>query len=95
MFVNQHDVTSAKTCIFSISTVNKFFENEENLKKKFGKGVNQNGMHEVISEIRKGRIRWVEHVERIPKERTVKKVFKNIPEGKRSVGKLRKMVGRC
>jgi hypothetical protein len=29
-------------------------------------------------------------VERIPEERTVKEVFKNVPEGKRSVGKPRK-----
>jgi hypothetical protein len=30
------------------------------------------------------------HVERMPEERTVTEVFKNIPEGKRSVGKPRK-----
>ena len=43
-----------------------------------------------ISEIRKGRLQWLGHTERMPDERTVKKVFKNILEGKRSVGKPRK-----
>jgi hypothetical protein len=37
----------------------------------------------IISEIRKGRLKWLGHVERMPEERTVKKVFKNILEGKR------------
>jgi hypothetical protein len=45
---------------------------------------------EVISEIRKGRLRWLGHVERVPEERTVTEVFKNAPEEKRSVGKPRK-----
>jgi hypothetical protein len=44
---------------------------------------------DIMSEIRKGRLRWLGHVERMPEERTVKKVFKNIPEGKKSVGKRR------
>ena len=43
-----------------------------------------------IWEIRKGRLRWLWRVERIRSERTVKKVFKDIPEGKRSFGKPRK-----
>jgi hypothetical protein len=42
---------------------------------------------DVISETRKGRLG---HVERMSEERAVKKIFKNIPEGKRSVGKARK-----
>jgi hypothetical protein len=37
---------------------------------------------DIISESRKGRLRWLGRVERMPEERTVKKVFKNIPEGK-------------
>jgi hypothetical protein len=40
--------------------------------------------------IRKGRLRWLGHVERILQERIVKKAIKNVPEGKRSVGKPRK-----
>jgi hypothetical protein len=44
----------------------------------------------VTSEIRKRSLRWLGHVERRPEERSVKKVFKNIQEGKRFVGKPRK-----
>jgi hypothetical protein len=44
----------------------------------------------VTSEIRKRNLLWLGHVERRPEERSVKKVFKNIPEGKRFVGKPRK-----
>jgi hypothetical protein len=44
---------------------------------------------DIISEIRKERVRWLERVERMLEERTVKKVFKNIPGGKHSVGKPR------
>jgi hypothetical protein len=43
-----------------------------------------------ISENIKGRLRWLGHVERMSEERTVKKVFKNILEGKKSVGRPRK-----
>jgi hypothetical protein len=42
---------------------------------------------DIISEIGKGRLRRLGCVERMSEERTVKKVFKNTPEGKRSVGK--------
>jgi len=44
----------------------------------------------VTSEIRKRSLRWLGHVERRPEERSVKKLFKNIPESKRFVGKPRK-----
>jgi len=44
----------------------------------------------IISEIGQGQVRWIGHVERMLEERTVKKMFKNTPEGKRSVGKRRK-----
>jgi hypothetical protein len=43
----------------------------------------------IISEIIKVRFRWLRHVVRIPEDRTAKNVFKNFPEGKRSVGKPR------
>jgi hypothetical protein len=43
-----------------------------------------------ISEIRKERLRSLGHVERMLGERNVKKVFKNTPEGKSSVGNPRK-----
>jgi hypothetical protein len=43
----------------------------------------------MISEIRKGRLRCLGHLERMPEKRAVK-VFNNTPEGKRSVGKPRK-----
>ena len=35
-------------------------------------------------------LRWLGHVEIMPEERTMKKVFKSTPEGKRSVGSSRK-----
>jgi len=41
----------------------------------------------IIAEIRKERLQQLGHVERMPEERTVMKVFKNIPERKRSVAK--------
>jgi hypothetical protein len=41
--------------------------------------------------MRKGRSRWLGHMERMSEEEedTVKTVFKNTPEGRRSVGKPR------
>jgi hypothetical protein len=48
----------------------------------------------ITSEIIKERLRWLGHVERMPEERTVKKVFKNIPEEKQIRSKDKKgMVG--
>ena len=41
---------------------------------------------DIISEIRKGRLPCLGHVERMPEERNAKKVSKNTPEGKRSIG---------
>jgi len=50
----------------------------------------------VTSETMKGRVRWVRHVERMTEETTVKKVFKDIPEGKKTHWKAKKeAVGRC
>jgi hypothetical protein len=37
---------------------------------------------DIISEIRKGRLRWLGQVEKMPGERSMKKVFKSTPEGK-------------
>jgi hypothetical protein len=45
---------------------------------------------DIISEIRKTRLRRLGHVEKMSEERAVKKLFKNIREGKRSLGKPRK-----
>jgi hypothetical protein len=35
---------------------------------------------DVISEIRKGRLLWLRHVEIMPEDRTAKEVFKNISQ---------------
>ena len=48
------------------------------------------GEPDIISEIKKGRLRWLGHVERMSEESNVNKVFKNTTEGRRSVGKPRK-----
>ena len=40
---------------------------------------------DIISEIRKGRLSQLGHVERMPEERNAKKVSKNTPEGKMSI----------
>jgi len=45
---------------------------------------------DIIAEIIKGKLWWLGHAGRIPEDRTLKNVFKNIPEGERSFGKPRK-----
>jgi hypothetical protein len=45
---------------------------------------------DIISEIKKGRLRWLGHVERVSEERNVNEVFKNTTEGRRSIGKPKK-----
>jgi hypothetical protein len=45
---------------------------------------------DIILEIRKGGLRWLGHVESMPEERTVQKVFNSMPEGKRAVRKPKK-----
>ena len=45
---------------------------------------------DMVSEIRRGTIPCLGDAERVPEEKTVKNVFKNISELKRSVGKPRK-----
>ena len=38
---------------------------------------------------KKRRLRWLGHVERMSKERVVKRLYQNTPEGSRSVGRPR------
>lgn len=45
----------------------------------------------ILSEIRKGRSRWLEHMKWMPEERTMKKVFSGIPKGKSFFGNPRKI----
>jgi len=45
---------------------------------------------DIISERRKGRVGWLAHVKRMPEQKTMYKLFKEAPEGKRSVGKARR-----
>jgi hypothetical protein len=52
--------------------------------------MNPCGETDIISEIKEQALRWLGQVERIPEERTVKKVFKNTPEEKGFFGKPRK-----
>ena len=40
----------------------------------------------IVTEIKKGRLRWLGHVERMSEERVVKRLYQNTPEGSRSVG---------
>jgi hypothetical protein len=44
----------------------------------------------VILEIRNDNLRWIRHVERISGEISLRKVFKNIPEGKNFIVKSRR-----
>ena len=43
----------------------------------------------MVTEIKKGRSRWLGHVERMSEERVVKRLYQNTPEGGRSVGRPR------
>ena len=52
--------------------------------------VNLYRKRDIISEMRKRRLRWLGHVQRLSEERAVKMVFKNTVEGKRSLGNPRK-----
>ena len=45
---------------------------------------------DIIAEIRKRKLWWLGHAGRMLEDRTVKNVFKNIPEGERSDEKQRK-----
>ena len=92
--------------------INRFTELVMNVLRKIFDPVKENGVWiirnnqelmdrygepDIISEIIKGRLQWLGHMERLARRRTVKKVFKDIPEGKKKVRwKAKKqMVGRC
>ena len=45
------------------------------------------GELDMVTEIKKGRFRWLGHVERMSEERVVKRLYQNTPEGSRSVGR--------
>jgi hypothetical protein len=47
------------------------------------------GELDIVTEIKKGRLRWLGHVERMSEERVVKRLYQSIPEGSRNVGRPR------
>jgi len=47
------------------------------------------GELDIVTEIKKGRLRWLGHEERMSEERVVKRLYQNIPEGSKSVGRPR------
>jgi hypothetical protein len=47
------------------------------------------GELDIATEIKKGRLRWLGHVERMSEERVVKRLHQNTPEGSRNVGRPR------
>jgi hypothetical protein len=47
------------------------------------------GELDIVTEIKKGRLRWLGHVERMSEERVVKRLYQNTQEGSRSVGRPR------
>jgi len=47
------------------------------------------GELDIVTEIIKGRLRWLGHVEKMSEERVVKRLYQNTPEGSRSVGRPR------
>jgi hypothetical protein len=51
------------------------------------------GELDIVTEIKKGRLRWLRHVERMSGERVVKRLYQNTPEGSRKT-KV-KVDGRC
>jgi hypothetical protein len=42
---------------------------------------------DTAAEIKKARLRWLGHVERMSEDRVIKKLFMSKPEGRRSVGR--------
>jgi hypothetical protein len=42
---------------------------------------------DTVAEIKKARLRWLGHVERMSEYRVIKKLFMSKPEGRRSVGR--------
>ena len=47
------------------------------------------GELDMATEIKKGRLRWLGHVERMGEERVVNRLYQNTPEGSRSVRRPR------
>ena len=47
------------------------------------------GELDIVTEIKKGRLRWLGHVERMSEERGVKRLYQNTAEGSGSVGRPR------
>jgi hypothetical protein len=45
---------------------------------------------DIVTEIKRNRLRWIGHVERMEDSRSVKKIFKGKPEGRRGTGRPRK-----
>jgi hypothetical protein len=43
----------------------------------------------LVTEIRRARLRWLGHVERIPASRLTKKIYSGKPEGRRTIGRPR------
>jgi hypothetical protein len=41
----------------------------------------------IVAEIKKARLRWLGHVERMPVDRVIKILYTSKPEGRRSVGR--------
>jgi hypothetical protein len=42
---------------------------------------------DIVAEIKKARLRWLGHVERMSEHRVIKKLYMSKPEGRRSVGR--------
>jgi hypothetical protein len=42
---------------------------------------------DIVAEIKKARLRWLGHVERMSEYRVIKKLYMSKPEGRRSVGR--------
>jgi hypothetical protein len=42
---------------------------------------------DTVAEIKKARLRWLGHVERMSEDRVIKKLYTSKPEGRRSVGR--------
>jgi len=47
------------------------------------------GELDIVTEIKKGRFRWLGHLERMSEERVVKRLHQNTPEGSRGLGRPR------
>jgi hypothetical protein len=50
----------------------------------------QNREPDIVTEIKRNRLRWIRHVERMEASGGVKKIFKGKPEGRRGTGRPRK-----